>query len=777
MEPELEDVEVILPTPKPMMLDGVSIMETEDGGVEIDLEPEEEDDEGTVDPSIHGANLADHVDDDTLNAIASLLLEGVEQDKQSRSEWEETLAKGIELMGLRIEERTIPFEGACGVFDPLMAEAVVRWQSTAMSELFPAKGPVKAQVIGIPNMALEDQASRVEQWMNLYLTQLAPEYIEEKDQMMMWLPLMGSTFVKPYQDPILRRPVARFKTPYQVVVPYGATDLETCPRYTCIESMTKRQLKAAMLNGAYRDIDLNDPQGDETDSAIKDAADDSQGVTSSVDVREQYEIYEVYCDLDLEGFEHEEGLPLPYIVSIEKDTQEVLAIRRNWREGDEAYSRKASLIHYRFMPGFGFYGIGYAHLLGNSALAATMGERNLIDAATLKNFPGGVRAKGIRFEDNNFTMAPGEFKEVDTGGQPLQNVFMPLPYAGADPVLQAMTVQVRESARGLANTTEIAVGEGRQDAPVGTTVALMEAANLVKSGTIKRALRALGKELKAIADLFGEHLGEEPYPFPVRGGQAVIMKNDFIDNVDVIPVADPNIVSSTQRMVRAEGIVRMAQQFPQVHNLQAALAAYYNEIGLDPERVAAILPPPQQPQQAVPLDPLTENMNAMMNRPLVAGEYQDHDAHIASHAPIAENNPSLQAHIAEHMAFRIRLQVQQIIGQQLPPPGTPMAPQIENQLAMAVAQAMQQLAPMYKSQPQIDPVIQTEQMRVAAQAEKVQLDAQTKIAVAEIDRQTRIDTEQLKADIDKASIVADTANAEADRQNRIAIEAMKTRNS
>jgi hypothetical protein len=774
MEPELEDIEVMLPAPGPIMVDGVSIMETEDGGVEINLEPED-DVEISVDASVHGANLADHVGDETLNGLASTLLEGVDQDKQSRTDWESMLAKGIELMGLKIEERTTPFEGACGVFDPLMAEAVVRWQSSAMAELFPAKGPVKTQVIGIPNVMLEDQASRVEQWMNLYLTQLAPEYIEEKDQMMMWLPLMGSTFVKPYQDPVLRRPVARFKTPYQVIVPYGATDLETCPRYTCIEPMTKRQLKGAMLNGAYRNVDLEEPQGDATESEIKDAADESQGV-SSIDVREEYEIYEVYCDLDLKGFEHPEGLPLPYIVSIEKDTQQVLAIRRNWREGDDAYSRKAGLIHYRFMPGFGFYGIGYAHLLGNSALAATMGERNLIDAATLKNFPGGVRAKGIRFEDNNFTLAPGEFKEVDTGGQPLQNVFMPLPYAGADPVLQAMTQQVRESARGLANTTEVAVGEGRQDAPVGTTVALMEAANLVKSGTIKRAFRALGKELKAIADLFGEHLGDEPYPFPVRGGQQTIMKADFVNNVDVIPVADPNVVSSTQRMVRAEGIVRMAQQFPQVHNLPAALAAYYNEIGLDQERIAAILPPPQQPPQAVPLDPLTENMNAMMNRPLVAGEYQDHDAHIAAHSPLAEQNPSLQAHIAEHMAFRIRLQVQQIIGQQLPPPGTPMPPQMENQLAMMVAQAMQQLAPMYKSQPQVDPVIQTEQMRVAAMQEKAQIDAQTKVAVAQINSQARVEAEQVKAEIDKATIISDNANAEADRQNRLAIEAIKAGN-
>lgn len=761
MEPEEleDDIEIeVGGLPAPEMVDGVLVTELEDGGVEIDLDPVFEA-LSEVPFDVHDANLAEHFDDRKLSGIADTLMEGVTKDKESRAEWESMLAKGIDLMGLKIEERTTPFDGACGVYDPLMAEAVVRWQSTAMSELFPASGPVKTQVIGVSNVALEDQASRVQAWMNLYLTQLAPEYIEEKDQMMMWLPLMGSTFTKPYQDPILKRPVARFKTPYQVIVPYGAVDLETCPRYACIEPMTRRQMKASMLNGVYRDLELDEPQLDMQGNEIKEAADESQGVEAGVDASEEYEVYEVYADLDLD--EHEEGLPLPYIVSIERESRQVLAIRRNWREGDETYSRKRGLIHYRFMPGFGFYGIGYAHLLGNSAMAATMGERNLIDAATLKNFPGGVRVKGMRIEDNNFTIAPGEFKEIDTGGMPIQNAFMPLPYGGADPTLASMIGNVRDGARGLANTTEISVGEGRQDAPVGTTVALMEAANLVKSGTIKRCHRALGKELKAIADLFGEYLGDTPYPFPVRGGQAAIMKADFVSNVDVIPTSDPNVVSSTQRMVRAEGIVRMAQQFPQVHDMRAALANYYNEIGFDQERVNAILPPPQQPQQARPLDPLTENMNAMMGQPVVAGEYQDHDAHIAAHMPLAQQNPGLQAHINEHLALKMRQQVQMIIGQPLPPPGQPLPPEIENQVAVAVAQAMQQLAPQYKPQPQVDPIVQTEQMRVAAQAEKAALDAQTKLEIA-----------QINAAVDQEKIIADNENAESDRQVKVAIAAL-----
>lgn len=757
MENEDDITEITLDAPAAVMVDGVSVMETDDGGVEIDLEPVIES-LFSVDASVHTANLAEHIDERELSALASTLIEGMEIDKESRKAWEDMGSKGIELMGLKIEERSTPFEGACGVYDPLMAEAVVRWQSTAMAELFPASGPVKTQIIGIANPALEAQASRVQQWMNLYLTQLAPEYLEEKDQMMMWLPLIGSAFVKPYQDPVLKRPVARFKKPDHVIVPFGATDLETCPRYTCIEQMTKRQLRATMINGFYRDVELGEPEIETNVSAITEAAEESQGVEPVDSVSDVYDIYEVYADLNLDGFEHPEGLPLPYIVSIEKDSQKVLAIRRNWREGDESYARKQGLIHYRFMPGFGFYGIGYAHLLGNSAMAATMGERNLIDAATLKNFPGGVRSKGIRFEDNNFTLAPGEFKEVDTGGQPLQNVFMPLPYGGADPVLMTMTQQVRDSARSLANTTEIAVGEGRQDAPVGTTVALMEQANLIKSGTIRRSHRALGKELKAIADLFGENLPDTPYPFPVRGGQSAIMRQDFINNIDVIPISDPNISSSTQRMVRAEGIIRMAQQFPQIHNLHAAMSNYYTEMGYDPERVAVMLPPPPQQQPPVPLDPLTENMNAMTGKPLAVGEYQDHEAHIAAHMPIAEQNPSLQAHINEHLAWQVRARVQQLIGVPLPPVGQPMPPQIENQFAAMVAQAMQQLAPLYKQQPQIDPLVQTEQMKVAAKAEADAAKEQTKMAVAAIN-----------AEVDRMRIIADNQSEAADRITRIAV--------
>ena len=660
------------------------------------------------------------------------------------------MKRGIELLGLTFEDRTTPFNGACGVFDPLMAEAVIRWQAVARGELMPAAGPVKAQIVGVPNRDLDDQASRVQEWMNLYLTELAPEYYEEFDQMLMWLPLVGSTFKKVYQDPVLGRPVARFITPKNFITSYNTTDLSTSPRFCHVTPMTKKQLRMAMLRGTYRKIDLGDPQQDLTDqSALQAQVDKVQGVEPGAEGTEEYNIYEVYADLDLKGFENEDGIPLPYIVTIDEQSKKVLSIRRNWEEGDDTFQKRDYFVHYKFIPGLGFYGLGYAHILGNSAKTATSIRRQLIDAGTLNNFPGGLRVKGMRIEDNNLGIGPTEFREIDTAGLPIQNAIMPMPYKEPSAVSLELLRETYEGARNLANTAEIAVGDGRQDAPVGTTVALMEAATRVQSATLKRAHKSLGKELKLIADLFGRYLPDAPYPFPVRGGTKAIMREDFDNNVDVIPVSDPNISSSAQRMMRAEALLRFATQAPELHNTQEAFRQMYVEMGIDPERVEALLPNKQV--QAVPLDPLTENQNALMGMPLKAGEYQDHDAHIAAHAPIAEQNPALQAHINEHLALKMRVQVQQIIGQPLPPPGQPMPPEIENQIAIAVAQAMQQLAPQYKSQPQPDPLLEIEAAKVTQRAA----------------------SDRLKADVEMKRIEMEAQSDEADRKTKEEIALIK----
>ena len=716
----------------PEMVDGAEITEMDDGGVEIDFEPSEDDEE----ESTHDSNLALYMNDMALNGLGEMLLSGVEEDKQSRAEWETTMSEGIKLMGLKIEDRQTPFKGACGVYDPLLAEAVVRWQAVACGELLPAAGPVKTQIIGVANEQLEAQASRVKDFMNLYLTELAPEFYEEFDQMLFWLALVGSTFKKVYQDRLLGRPVSRFVLPDNFIVAYGTTDLETSPRYCHITPMTRRNFRLAQLAGVYRDIKVGEPQPDDTDQTpIQAQVDGVQGVEPGAEGTEEYKIYEVYADLNLEGYENEDGIPLPYIVTIEEGSRKVLSIYRNYEEEDPTFQRQGSFVHYKLMPGVGFYGLGYAHLLGNSAKTATSIRRQLIDAATLNNFPGGLRVKGMRLDDNNIGIGPTEFREIDTGGMPIQNAIMTMPYKEPSQVSLALLKETYESARNLANTAEIAVGEGRQDAPVGTTVALMEAATRLQSATLKRSHKAFNRELKMIANLFGKYLPDEPYPFPVRGGMSAIMREDFSDNIDVIPVSDPNISSSAQRMMRAEALLRFATQQPDQHNLREAYRQMYVEMGIAEEKIELLLLPEQAKPR--PLDPLSENQNALTGKPLVAGAYQNHDAHIAAHAPIAEENPALQAHINEHLALKMRVQVEQIIGQPLPPPGQPLPPEIENQLAAMVAQAMQQLAPSYKAQPPgPDPMLQVEQMKVQQRDADSKLDAQVDMAKAQLEAQT-----------------------------------------
>lgn len=726
-----DGVDIEIDDAGPTMLDGAEFTEMDDGGVEIDFEPKVD----LPEEAAFDANLALYMDDMDMNALGEMLLSGVEEDRQSRGDWEATMTEGIKLMGLKIEERTMPFKGACGVYDPLMAEAVIRWQAVAAGELLPAAGPVKTQVIGVANEQLDAQASRVQQFMNLYLTELAPEFYEEFDQMLFWLPLVGSTFKKTYQDRLLGRPVSRFVLPDNFIASYGTTDLATSPRFCHITSMTRRNFRLAQLAKVYRDIDLGDPQDDgSAQTPIQAQVDGVQGVEPGAEGTEEYKIYEIYADLNLSGFENDDGIPLPYIVTIEEGARKVLSIYRNYDEADPTFQRKDLFTHYKFMPGVGFYGLGYAHLLGNSAKTATSIRRQLIDAGTLNNFPGGLRVKGMRLDDNNIGIGPTEFREIDTGGLPIQNAIMTMPYKEPSQVSLQLLQETYEGARNLANTAEIAVGEGRQDAPVGTTVALMEAATRLQSATLKRCHRAFSRELKLIAGLFGKYLPDEPYPFPVRGGMAAIMREDFSNNIDVIPVSDPNISSSAQRMMRAEALLRFATQQPDQHNLREAYRQMYVEMGVADEKIELLLAPERA--KPMPLDPLTENQNAIVGMPLIAGAYQDHDAHIAAHAPIAQDNPALQAHINEHLALKMRQQVEQMIGQPLPPPGMPMPPEMENQIAVMVAKAMQQLAPSYKPQPEVDQMAQVEMQKLQAKEADSQRDAEVEIAKAQMEAQS-----------------------------------------
>lgn len=759
---------ITLPDDPMVYADGATITPLEDGGEEIDLNPQAE--KADVD---HDDNLAEHIDDADLNTLAEDIVNWVQEDRDSRADWESMLAEGLTYLGLKMEDRNYPFPGAAGVFDPILLEAVIRWHSTASAELLPAGGPVKTQIIGIPTPETEAQASRVKEFMNFYLMEGAPEWVEQNDQMLFWLPLVGSTFKKTYQDPILNRVVSPFILPADFIVSFSTDDLETCPRATHAISMSVKDMKMRQLSGFYKDVELKEPDyTDDNSSTLKDKSLSTQGLSAPAESDEApHELLECHIDLDLKGFEHTEaedendtsptqtGLPLPYIVTVETGCKKVLSIRRNWKRDDRTYQKIQYFTHFKFVPGLGFYGLGYAHILGNTAKSATSLQRQMIDAASLEMFPGGLKVKGMKSDDNNLMIGPCEFRELDTGGMPIQQAIMTMPYKGPSPVSLELWKETRENGRGLGGMTEIAVGEGRQDAPVGTTVALMEAANRVQSATLKAAHRSYRREFKLIAELFGQFLPEQPYPWPVSGGPNMIMRTDFSEQIDVIPVSDPNINSATQRMLRADAIVAAAAQAPQIHDLYQAYRQRYVEMGIDEKRIDLILPPKPEVK---PLDPLTENQNIFNTKAVVAGEAQDHDSHIASHMPLADGtsggppNQQIQAaamaHIQEHQALKMRVQVQQILGIQLPPPGAQLPPEVENQIAVLVAKAMAQI-----SQPQgADPTpgqIAMEQIKV--EAAKVQAGIEeTKAKTSTAAFEATLKYKSAKADRDSKESIA-----------------------
>lgn len=637
-------------------------------------------------------NLAETIDEGALDRIASELVEAVDADIASRKEWENSYLKGVELMGLKIEDRSETFVGACGAQEPLLAEAVIRFWATARGELLPAGGPVKTTIQGSETPEIVAQAERVKLFMNYNLTVIDRPYYRDTSQMLFWLPIAGSAFKKIYQDPNTGLPISRFITPDKFIIAYTTTSLETCPRMTHEFQATKRDVIWGQLNGVYRQVELQEPNeaGEQNPTTAK--IDRVQGTTPTIALGDdRFTLYECHADYDLPGYEHraetgrESGLKLPYIFTIDKASRKVLSIRRNWREGDPAYKRRQYFVPYQFLPGFGIYSFGLSHLLGGYADAATKLLRQLVDAGVFQNFPGGVRQTGAKFTDPNIKVGPGEFPEIDTGGLPLATAFMSLPYKGPSVVLKDLRTEITESARRLGATTDIAVGDGRQDAPVGTTVALLEAATKIESAIIKGCYVSQAEEFALLSDLFGETLPDGGYPFLVPGGESAIMREDFSSRIDVIPVGDPNIPSSAQRMLRSEAMLRSAGSAPDIHNMREVYSLLYETWGYPRAIIDRILPPPQQAQ---PADPVTENQNALRGGQLAVGPWQDDDAHIAVHMAMAETAPVLQAHIAEHFASKFRKAVEQTLGIPLPPAGQQIPPEIENHIARLTAQAI-----------------------------------------------------------------------------------------
>ena len=641
--------------------ENTEIVQGEDGSVEINFEPGAA---GPAEGEDHYANLAELLPDDVLADMGSELFDNYTQYRASRKDWEDGYTKGLDLLGFKYEIRTQPFQGASGATHPVLAEAVTQFQAQAYKELLPAQGPVRTQVIGKTDRARQEQSQRVKDFMNYQIMDKMKEYEPEFDQMLFYLPLSGSAFKKVYYDELLGRAVSKFVPADDLIVPYTATSLDDADAVMHTIKISENDLRKKQVGGFYRDIEINPTYMQETEVEKKER--ELEGVKKSRD-EDVYQLIECHVNLDLEGFEdrHEFGEPtgikLPYVVTIEAGSREVLSIRRNYQIGDPTKQKTQYFVHFKFLPGLGFYGFGLIHMIGGLSRTATSALRQLLDAGTLSNLPAGFKQRGIRVRDEAQSIQPGEFRDVDAPGGNIRDAFLPLPFKEpSQTLLQLMGIVVNAGQR-FAAIADMQVGEANKQAAVGTTIALLERGSRVMSAIHKRLYVAMKQEFKLLADVFKTYLPPE-YPYDVVGGQRNVKVADFDDRVDIIPVADPNIFSQTQRISMAQTELQLAQSNPQIHNLYEAYRNMYEAIGV--KNIDQILPPPQQP---TPVDPAAENILALSGKPFQAFKGQDHRAHITVHlnfmaTNLARNNPivlgALEKNIFEHISLMSQEQIE-----------------------------------------------------------------------------------------------------------------------
>ncbi len=641
--------------------DEIEITQTEDGGAEISFDPKAIDKEGAAD---HFANLAEILEDDVLDPIGSKLTSDYMDYRSSRKDWEDSYKNGLDLLGFKYERRTEPFRGASGVNHPVLAEAVTQFQAQAYKELLPANGPVRSQILGNTTPQKQDQANRVKDFMNYQIMDQMKEYESEFDQMLFYLPLSGSTFKKVYYDDLLGRAVSKFVPADDLVVPYSANSLDDAEAVVHEIKISENDLRKQQVSGFYKDVDLNEPamNNDEIDKKEQEL----EGI-KQIKQDDIYTLLECHVNIDLEGFEDQDqngeptGIKLPYVVTVEKDSRKVLSIRRNYRQDDSKRNKINYFVHFKFLPGLGFYGFGLIHMIGGLTRTATSALRQLLDAGTLSNLPAGFKTRGLRVRDDAQPLQPGEFRDVDTPGGNLRDSFMTLPFKEPSPTLLNLLGVVVNAGQRFASIADSQVGDMNQQAAVGTTVALLERGSRVMSAIHKRLYVGLKQEFKLLADVFKTYL-PPVYPYDVPGAQRQIKATDFDDRVDIVPVADPNIFSQTQRISMAQTQLQLAQSNPQIHNLYQAYRSMYDAIGV--KDVNLILPPPAPP---MPMDPSQEHILAMAGKPFQAFPGQDHKAHIDAHLSfmqinMVKNNPlamaSLQKNILEHISLMAQEQVQ-----------------------------------------------------------------------------------------------------------------------
>ena len=732
-------------------------------GLEVILEPSEERGEDEF-----NENLAELLSDGELAELSGDLVGDFDSDVSSRKDWIQTYVDGLELLGLKIEERAEPWEGACGVYHPLLAEALVKFQSETMMSIFPAKGPVKTIIVGKETPEKKESAERVEDDMNYQLTEEMPEYRPETERMLWGLGLAGNAFKKVYYDPQLQRQVSMYVPAEDIVVPYGASDLASSPRVTHVMRKTENELRVLQVNGFYRDVDLGDPVAalDEVEKKIA----EKLGFRASADDR--FKILEMHVDLDLPGFEDTDdkgqptGIALPYVVTIEKGTGTILAIRRNWQPDDKTHQKRQHFVHYGYIPGFGFYCFGLIHLIGAYAKSGTSIIRQLVDAGTLSNLPGGFKTRGLRVKGDDTPIAPGEWRDVDVPSGAMRDNIMPLPYKEPSQVLALLMDKIIEEGRRFANTADLNLSDMSAQAPVGTTLAILERTLKVMSAVQARIHYSLKQELKLLKKIIADYTPEDYNYDPVEGDRRA-KKSDY-DNVDVIPVSDPNASTMAQKIVQYQAVLQLAQSAPQMYNMPLLHRQMLDVLGI--KNAQKLIP---MPEDMKPQDPVTENQNILMMKPVKAFAYQDHQAHITVHMAamqdpkilaLLQNNPMAQqlqaammSHINEHLGFQYRVEIENQLGFNLPPQvdesgeDTHIDPETEARLAPMLSMAAQRL------------LMQSQQQAQQAQAQQQAQDPIIQMQMQEL--QLKAAEQQRKAAKDKADIEL--------KNKEIQIDAMK----
>jgi len=773
---EVESVTVDTPD---LSIEGVEM--TEDGGAiinPIEVAPENQFD----------SNLAELIDEEDLKIIASDLIGDYKEDKSSREEWHDAYAKGLKLLGFNYEDRSQPFQGAAGVTHPLLSETVTQFQAQAYKELLPANGPVRVQMIGKSDPQKEQQAQRVQEFMNYQVMHVMEDFDPDLDQMLFYLPLSGSSFKKIYFDSTLERAVSKFIPSDDLVVPYTATDLATAERVTHVLRRNENEIKKLQVSGMYRDVDIKE-QIDDENSQIKSAVNKLDGVkpTSTSYSNDNYTLLEIHCELDIPGFEDDNGIKLPYIVTIDEGSQEILSIYRNYEENDNLKKKKQYFVHYKFLPGLGFYGYGLIHMLGGLSRTATAALRQLLDAGTLANLPAGFKARGLRIRDDDNPIQPGEFRDVDAPSGDLRAGLMPLPYKGADQTLFQLLGFVVQAGQRFASIADQKIGDSvAANAPVGTTMALIERGSRVMSAIHKRLHYAQKIEFNLLAKIFKDFTAPR-YPYEV-GDNAVpsIKTSDFDERIDIMPVSDPNIFSMSQRVTLAQTQLQMAQSDPQSHNLYEAYKRMYQSLGV--KDIDAILPPPKSP---APRDPAIENADSLLAKKIYAFRGQDHQSHIDAHRTFMSSilvraNPQattiLQSHVMEHISLLAReiveaenaQQIQaeaQKFGGQIPPE---LQQQFQTELEKQVSvKATEFIEEMFVEEQQAmsgqgqDPLIGLKEQELQLRAQDIQRKAQNdqqklELDAAKLDQSAKIAQDKIDSNEDIAQL---RANVNLDKQN------------